>query len=38
MSLQDDIGRLKEKADASTSLGNVSALLEKIDPHKMCEL
>ena len=38
MSIQDDISRLKEKAEASTSLGNVSALLEKIDPHKMCEL
>lgn len=38
MSVQDDINRLKEKAEASTSLGNVSALLEKIDPHKMCEL
>jgi|JI9StandDraft_2_1071091.scaffolds.fasta_scaffold338148_1 hypothetical protein len=38
MSMQDDIYRLKEKAEASTSLGNVSSLLEKIDPHKMCEL
>lgn len=34
--MMDDIAKLKEKADASTSLGNVSMLLEKIDPHKMC--
>jgi hypothetical protein len=29
---------LKEKGEAASSLGNVSALLGKIDPHKMCEL
>jgi hypothetical protein len=38
MSIQDDISRLKEKGEAANSLGNVSALLDKIDPHKMCEL
>lgn len=36
LGMMEDIIKLKEKAEASTSLGNVSMLLEKIDPHKMC--
>lgn len=36
MSIKDDITKLKEKFEMNTNFGNVSAILDKLDPHKIC--